>query len=95
MHPAHRAWQGGFRAGRDAGYERSAMSDSAALSLIALLAAGLVALALAWPQGLGAPSPPPFGHALAPLPAAATPLAAKRSPAPAPAATGLRPAIHG
>ena len=68
------------------------MSDSAALSLLALLAAGLVVLALAWPQGLGAPSPPPFGHALAPLSVgAATPPAERRPPAPAAA---LRPALH-
>ncbi len=45
------------------------MSDGPALSAIALLAAGLVALAMVWPQGQGAPSPPPFGHRVAALPA--------------------------
>jgi hypothetical protein len=38
------------------------MPDGIALPAIALLAAGLIALALVWPQGQGAPSPPPFGH---------------------------------
>jgi hypothetical protein len=38
------------------------MSDRLFFSLLALTAAGLIALALVWPQGLGAPSPPPFGH---------------------------------
>ena len=43
------------------------MSDGPALSLTALAAAGLIALALVWPQGQGARSPAPFGHPLAPL----------------------------
>ena len=43
------------------------MSDSVALSLQALLAAGVVALAMVWPQGQGAPSPAPFGHRAAAL----------------------------
>ncbi|HEY1752039.1 MAG TPA: hypothetical protein VGG29_12295 [Caulobacteraceae bacterium] len=43
------------------------MSDSIALPAIALLAAGLIALALVWPQGQGARSPGPFGHPLAPI----------------------------
>ena len=43
------------------------MPDSIALPALALAAAGLVALALVWPQGEGAPSPPPFGHPLAPI----------------------------
>ena len=38
------------------------MSDGIALPALALLAIGLVALAMVWPQGQGAPSPPPFGH---------------------------------
>ncbi|HLY79045.1 MAG TPA: hypothetical protein VKQ70_06700 [Caulobacteraceae bacterium] len=38
------------------------MSDGIALPALALLTIGLVALALVWPQGQGAPSPPPFGH---------------------------------
>ncbi|MGA0600032.1 hypothetical protein ACO2Q3_04930 [Caulobacter sp. KR2-114] len=47
------------------------MSDRIALPLLALLALGLVGLALAWPQGLGRRSPAPFGHA--PAPSAARP----------------------
>ena len=43
------------------------MSDGIALTLIALVCAGLIALALVWPQGQGARSPAPFGHALAPI----------------------------
>ena len=43
------------------------MPDSIALPSIALLAAGLVALALVWPQGGGRQSPPPFGHPMAPV----------------------------
>ena len=43
------------------------MPDSLALPALALVAAGLVALALVWPQGEGAMSPPPFGHPLAPI----------------------------
>jgi hypothetical protein len=43
------------------------MPDSLALPALALVAAGLVALALVWPQGEGAVSPPPFGHPLAPI----------------------------
>ena len=50
------------------------MPDSIALPAIALVAAGLIALALVWPQGQGARSPAPFGHRLAaieaPTPAA-------------------------
>jgi hypothetical protein len=44
------------------------MPDGLALSATALIAAGLVALALVWPQGQGAPSPPPFGHRVSTLP---------------------------
>jgi len=43
------------------------MPDSIAMPVYALVAAGLIALALVWPQGDGAPSPPPFGHPLAPV----------------------------
>lgn len=43
------------------------MSDGVALSLLSLLAIGIVALAMVWPQGQGAPSPPPFGHRAAAL----------------------------
>jgi hypothetical protein len=53
------------------------MSDGPALSLIALAAVGLVALALVWPQGQGAQSPAPFGHHLSPLPAPVTKLLKK------------------
>ena len=53
-----------------------AMPDTVAFPLMGLIAAGLVALALVWPQGEGAPSPKPFGH---PLAAAA----GQTSPAPA------------
>lgn len=47
------------------------MSDRVFFLAIALVAAATVLLALVWPQGLGAPSPPPFGHALAPVSAPA------------------------
>ena len=43
------------------------MSDSIALPALALVAAGLIALALVWPQGEGARSPAPFGHPLGPV----------------------------
>ena len=43
------------------------MPDSVALPALALVAAGLIALALVWPQGEGARSPAPFGHPLAPV----------------------------
>jgi len=42
------------------------MRDRLFFPLLGLIAAGMVALALVWPQGAGAPSPPPFGHPLAP-----------------------------
>jgi len=45
------------------------MSDGVALPALALLAIGLVALALVWPQAQGARSPAPFGHPVAALPA--------------------------
>jgi hypothetical protein len=48
------------------------MPDGLALPALALIAVGLVALALVWPQGQGARSPAPFGHAMA---APASPLA--------------------
>ena len=41
------------------------MSDRVFFSLAALLAALVIALALVWPQGLGARSPAPFGHPVA------------------------------
>ena len=38
------------------------MSDRLLFSLMGLASATMVALALVWPQGLGARSPGPFGH---------------------------------
>jgi hypothetical protein len=40
----------------------SAMLDRLYLPLLAALTVAVVALALAWPQGLGDQSPPPFGR---------------------------------
>ena len=61
------------------------MPDRIALPLLALTAAGLIALAMVWPQGQGAVSPPPFGHPLAPvdqpLPAALSAAAKPKPPA--------------
>jgi hypothetical protein len=59
------------------------MPDGLALPLIALLAAGLIGLALVWPQGEGSRSPPPFGR---PVQAAPPLAAALRGP--------LAPATH-
>ena len=42
------------------------MSNTLFFSLAGLAAAALIALALVAPQGLGARSPGPFGHAVAP-----------------------------
>jgi hypothetical protein len=47
------------------------MPDKVAFPAIALLAAGLIALALVWPQGQGTPSPAPFGHPMTALAAPA------------------------
>lgn len=41
------------------------MSHRILLALQLLVALGLVALSLVWPQGQGARSPAPFGHPLA------------------------------
>jgi hypothetical protein len=65
------------------------MPDSIALPAIALLAAGLIALAMVWPQGEGARSPGPFGHPLAVLdrplaPGAAMPMQLRGREAAAP-----------
>jgi len=57
---------GGLPARSPAGY-MPPMPDRIALPLIALTAAGLIALAMVWPQGQGAVSPPPFGHPVAPV----------------------------
>lgn len=48
------------------------MPDAVAYPLLGLAAAGLIALALVWPQGEGARSPAPFGH---PMAAAGQPVA--------------------
>ncbi|MEO8812013.1 MAG: hypothetical protein ABI376_03755 [Caulobacteraceae bacterium] len=40
------------------------MGDRVFFLLIALAAAAAITLALVWPQGIGAPSPPPFDHRL-------------------------------
>ena len=41
------------------------MRDRYALPLLALVALAMSALALVWPQGEGAPSPPPFDRPMA------------------------------
>ena len=38
------------------------MSDSLYFSLMGLAAGAMIALALVWPQAMGARSPGPFGH---------------------------------
>jgi hypothetical protein len=38
------------------------MSDAVFFAVVGLVAAAMIALALVWPQGLGARSPDPFGH---------------------------------
>jgi hypothetical protein len=43
------------------------MPDRIALPLLVLIAAAMIGLALVWPQGQGAESPPPFGQPLAPM----------------------------
>jgi hypothetical protein len=43
------------------------MPDRIALPLLALVALAMIGLSLVWPQGLGRPSPAPFGHPLAPI----------------------------
>ncbi len=58
-----------------------AMSDAVFFTVVGLLVAATIALALVWPQGLGQRSPGPFGHAVvserlegpAPVPAAPPP----------------------
>ena len=51
------------------------MSNTVFFWSAALAAAGLIALALVYPQGLGARSPAPFGHAAPPAAAPAAPKA--------------------
>ncbi len=43
------------------------MSNPVYFTLASLLAVALIVLAMVYPQGLGAKSPKPFGHPLAPL----------------------------
>ena len=43
------------------------MLDRLTLPALVLLAAGMIALAMVWPQGQGAQSPAPFGHPLEPV----------------------------
>ena len=38
------------------------MRDRIFFPLMALIALAMIALAMVWPQAMGAPSPPPFGH---------------------------------
>ena len=47
------------------------MSDGFFFALAGLVAAAMIALALVWPQGLGAPSPAPFGKPISADPPAA------------------------
>ena len=60
------------------------MSDRLFFTLAGVVALCLISLALVWPQGLGARSPAPFGHAMGPAdsdqPLAKKPLR-KRTPA--------------
>ncbi|MBV8682331.1 MAG: hypothetical protein JO111_05625 [Caulobacteraceae bacterium] len=58
------------------------MSDRLFFPLVALIALALIALSLVWPQGLGAPSPAPFGQPLAPV---------RQDPAPQPGAHPTQP----
>ena len=52
------------------GYSLTAMGHRVLLPLLAVLALSMIALSLVWPQGMGRPSPPPFGHPVAGAPAA-------------------------
>ena len=66
------------------------MSDRLFFSLAALAAVAMILLAAVWPQGLGARSPGPFGHA---VPRPAAPATAPAKPGEvhaAAAAAGLR-----
>ena len=49
-------------AGARSGYRLRGMLDRLYLPLLGLAAAATIALAMVWPQGLGARSPGPFGH---------------------------------
>ena len=59
------------------------MSDRIFFPLVALIALALIVLSLVWPQGLGAPSPTPFGHTLAPV---------RQDPPPQPGVHSAQPA---
>jgi hypothetical protein len=61
------------------------MGDRVFFLALGCLVAAMIALALVWPQGLGRPSPRPFGHPLAPLGAPPG-----RPAAPGPGANGVR-----
>ncbi len=50
------------------------MPDRLFFPLVALIALALIALAMVWPQGQGARSPPPFGHPVAPMKSATKPM---------------------
>jgi hypothetical protein len=54
------------------------MRERFILPLLALVALGMIVLALVWPQGLGSRSPAPFGHALAASQRKTVPSAAPR-----------------
>ena len=70
------------------------MSDAVFFATVGLLAAGAIALALVWPQGLGARSPAPFGHILeSELAARAAPPTPQPPPPPPP--TPPRPGYDG
>jgi hypothetical protein len=58
------------------------MPDRILFPLYGLIALGMIALALVWPQGLGARSPAPFGHMPVQQTAAAKAARAKASQAP-------------
>jgi hypothetical protein len=38
------------------------MAHRVLLSLLVVVALAMIALSLVWPQGMGRPSPPPFGR---------------------------------
>jgi len=49
------------------------MRDRLFFPLLGLIAAGMIALAMVWPQGLGTRAPAPFGHAPATTTASTAP----------------------
>ena len=57
MHWALSLWErGAFR------YSVTTMGHRVLLSVLAGLALLVIALSMVWPQGMGRPSPAPFGH---------------------------------